>query len=1236
MTTSRLAGGMVWLVAPLVASAGLAAEFQVDDQTLLLSHFERGPRVADWAMGPAEFAGSGQTLSDGYYGRGIDLRGLALPDDYVDTATGRLPFPCWFGIWPKGNLNVTQGTYEFWFRVAPADQPQHWMYRTFLFTFYHRATDTKGSHGLLMPSLLDYRFVTLGGELVEGKVPFSPALNPDDWHHFALCWSPGEVALYLDGRCVGAHDLSGQHGLALCAQPHRPLGLCGLAIDELRISDSVRYAGDFEPGWKDGRRPPYAFPGVPGVQRFAARATPAWRPAERAAERGEELTADLGRFSLAVDKRTGGLTGLGWQSPPVRHAAQGVLLWEGLERRPLTAARAARVEAGDGRLSVTQTVAEAVELRHSVTARGDALDWTVRFRNVSDRELWLEALLGLPLPPGMTAEYFDMAATHADLSRPYRRDEYIFSLPLAAVSGDGRFLGAGIDPHQGVSSLVSEAVPGPDGLTVRQGTRLVLSPKEEHELHFVVVAGVSDSGVIDAVDGYQALSPDLYYHEPGVPIQSYMAISRYKEQYDLPDLWRTAYTANQWGHGPGLGKGDEWGTQRLWDVVAGSDSTRDDYAYTRRLMKMWGSVPGIHDQHRTRNKLAYDTAYALRRSHYVPNWAMRFVVETLWPEGMVGGDPLVAGQYYPQMYYANEFQTPLGEHYRWTTRQIMDHCGQWSPGFINDMCHTSPMRFTDAVARKTPGRAFSPDRGVYLVGAFGHVDRYREIRAHRDPRGFQQTIWSDGGVVSYALLANSAAAAIESFIVPEDVGGPEQSYAHARLMLGEKPMVLHYVPESDYLGMYFPPDRFTPAALRDYQRYVGAQLMLCAIRHGIHVTFDTVLGRQWLMEVNPILAESLIPGRKTVPAATADPRLFVVRSGNGADSFLVIGNEQPRPVTGDVVLLNRRFGGVPVFGAYFSGVVEQRIEDDGRRTRLPDVGVARRDVVALKGLALLHGGADGRVKSSFQGDGLTMSADLELDCRQPAELELNTFAPLYAVTSVTLDGREAAGARVRVPAGQHKLAVRWRAPALDFDAATWRAVELIKDGRPNFRLAGPDTPFDRGTVGMLNQFLAQYDVEDGQLGNLPQAEVATEPAAGDGWQVTVVTNAAVTPSRVRIDPARREIRIEGGSPGEARRAMVAFLRLVDRKYPHIAGIFPLQYYQGDTPWTKLRRQQTKEFFEQFADPKFLVKPVLNPDLEHLYDGGNLDFTGKYTLRAAPYLYEPTYGDDYVHGYRGEE
>jgi hypothetical protein len=299
---------------------------------------------------------------------------------------------------------------------------------------------------------------------------------------------------------------------------------------------------------------------------------------------------------------------------------------------------------------------------------------------------------------------------------------------------------------------------------------------------------------------------------------------------------------------------------------------------------------------------------------------------------------------------------------------------------------------------------------------------------------------------------------------------------------------------------------------------------------------------------------------------------------------------------------------------------------------------APRSLTGFKLLGRLKSAASADVVSTFAGDGLTMQVDLDIQASQPADLELNTFAPIYRIRRVTLNGRDAgASSSIALPAGESKVTVEYDTPVLPFSAADWDSVDLLAGGKANFCLvANTRSSFDAGTAGMLNAFLEQYDQEDSVLGNLaavPVQDVA--PQGFCGWRIFVRSNEPMTPSRVRIDRNGRSIYIEGRTPGEARRAMVVFLRLVDRKYPHIGRYYRLRS-DLKQPWETIDDEYTRGFFAEFPDRQWLNKPILRPELESLYQNGNVNFEGRYQLRLSPYILEPTYSDDYVYGYGSED
>ena len=82
--------------------------------------------------------------------------------------------------------------------------------------------------------------------------------QPGEWHHVAVTWDDKEAALFLDGAKKGSQALGnglfgadpsvfkGEFlvgGLSNADNSEGPEGL----IDELRISNTVRYLEDFKP-----------------------------------------------------------------------------------------------------------------------------------------------------------------------------------------------------------------------------------------------------------------------------------------------------------------------------------------------------------------------------------------------------------------------------------------------------------------------------------------------------------------------------------------------------------------------------------------------------------------------------------------------------------------------------------------------------------------------------------------------------------------------------------------------------------------------------------------------------------------------------------------------------------------------------------------------------------------------------------------------------------------------------
>jgi len=733
----------------------------------------------------------------------------------------------------------------------------------------------------------------------------------------------------------------------------------------------------------------------------------------------------------------------------------------------------------------------------------------------------------------------------------------------------------------------------------------------------------------------------------------------------IHDMLRVCYVGALWGHGPGHTKGDEYGNPRWWDRPDYYDDP--SYAHAYRMERLWGTLQGLRDLIPAYSRRVFDNCYAVRRSHYCPDLTPGWVIKELWPEYSPRGDPLAMDQYYGPIngnYIVNEHQTPLGQYFREMTRDYLRAKLGYSPGFINDMSHTSVFRHADPIAQKSPGRAFSRDKGPYVLGHCGRRDRYDVVTSFVDD-GHRITMWSDGGWMSYVTCGHSASMAIEGAYRSVYLTALGPAFRTARYLLGEKPLTALIHAAYDVQGRYFKPDQFTPESLRAYYRHMDESLSLFALEHGITLSCGYLPGHQEMIELTPLLVESVTLGRRTHPGGYVDPPLWMIRAGRGVQSLLALGNPSATEVRSDIRLLSRCFGGSPLFVPYFGGQADHQLAAEA--STISGVKLGGRGIAGYRCAGLLSPGATGQARISIAGDGIDLRLTFQLDLAQPAELAINTFAPIYRLDKLSVNGQAAEtgpDGQLALPAGTSAVEAVCRNRVFDFSARDWAAVELIKDGQTNFSLVADrglyfdpqageglkqiteptDFPFgfERGTAMMLNHFISQYDEENGRLGDYePAPIVAEKPKDYAGWTVILKTDPLAGEGRVRIDPATREIVLVGRTQGEVRKAMVTLLRLVDRKYPHVGTFVPIRgkgrlYQSGEKDpidvW--LDDKFDREFFHAFADPHFVTKPILRAEFESAYADGNRDFTGKYTMRVPPNIVEPTFADTFVYGYAG--
>lgn len=1220
------------------------APFTADENTLLLSNFEQSTRHADYSLGWNKFAGSGARLTEGYYGKGIDLRGYSYSSEKLGTDDYTAYYTGW-GFYPDGNINYRQGTLECWVKLNA--RGDNFLNAFITRTVKHEKGHYTGTRIGLNTNNLNFLIPFFNGEYREGRINFKQVKGfrknlSEGWHHFALCWSPGEAAIYLDGRIVAAWDMTGKQGMAIVANPVRYLQMADCVIDDLRISDIVRYPKDFEPNWKDGKRPADAFTGVSDVQRFPQKTEAPFRlnSLPQNAAKPVKFQNIPGEF----DQATGRLTD--------RNGAFGLRLFEGLDRKESAAPVCENFKDDGKQLAFTQNFGT-VTAANKLKAKGsDTVEWEITLENRSKREQWLEPILTIPVT-FHAKEIFDGTEIRQDLRFQRYRDTYRCTLPLTAASSDKEFISVGLDPSWPYNDLINIWQPGASA-AIAQGTRVALSPGEKFTMKFLVSQGGNGKfGALEAVDRYHQLFPEFYRLNPQVTKYSYLPATQYLTSSPYINMQRRGYAGGYWGHGPSHTKGDEYGTEEFWGMT--KYQQEKSWNHAARMEKMWGSLQGLRECILYDNKHSFDQGYAVRRFHTNPDQMPEWLVKELWPECKPNDDPLCFGQYYMPisgLLTINEYNTPLGKHINDQMLKYFNHgMKNYSPGWINDMGTSGALfRFNDEIAQKTNGRSFSADLGTFVRSPMGRQQRYQIIN-DLESNGYKVSIWSDGAWFSYTVQAFSSALAVEGSVFFENLTGNGAALEHSRNMLGEKPITA--MSDLNQYGMErlgVPPEVLKdPKAFRDFLRFHFDQLVLYALEQGIQLDPGSYLwGKQKMLELQPLLIDSTVNGRKLISGGVINQPLWLKRGGSGFDTVLMAGNYRNRSENAKMVFYPQYFGGAFIPVNYFGGKCTSEIGTDG--VHLAAI-VGPRDVAAWKIAAFWDGAGKVKTTSSFEGDGLSMSLELQLENSGPGILRMNPFAPLYEVENLELDGVKVNGSEVKMPAGKHVVKASYRNQVLKFTSGTWNRVELFKGTDTNFKLIASkghihkaairtwQMGFERGTADFFTDFARQYDWEDGVRGNtrLPEFIDQYDPSYA-GWQIALESNSDV--NGCFIQPEKRLISIKGRTQGEVRRAAVVLLRLLDRKYPMAGPLIPLEGHGGPfnrgtaLPFEKiLRGAGNAVLFKNLNDPDFLLKPLLNSEYEPLYSGN--DFTGKYSFKVSPFLFEPTYNDNFVYGYSGK-
>lgn len=240
-----------------------AGAFSVDDHTLFLAHYDNGID-ADFAKGDKKGAGYAEVDPEGKFGGALKaVSGAAIVDGYPRNFVAP-------GYRVKGNLNPECGTLEMWIKTTYSEKanpgnPSGYAFYRFMQLKRDEVKDEKTDRYkiLFMVTEKDYKpgarvlMIFTGGTK---SVNAAAGGFADKWTHYALTWEKGVVTLFINGTrfasmtndngmlylvpdvdndkfYIGGTVISDLHGADYGSNANS-------LIDELRISDNVRYTGN--------------------------------------------------------------------------------------------------------------------------------------------------------------------------------------------------------------------------------------------------------------------------------------------------------------------------------------------------------------------------------------------------------------------------------------------------------------------------------------------------------------------------------------------------------------------------------------------------------------------------------------------------------------------------------------------------------------------------------------------------------------------------------------------------------------------------------------------------------------------------------------------------------------------------------------------------------------------------------------------------------------------------------
>lgn len=1116
-------------------------------------------------------------------------------------------------------------------------------------------------------------------------IPVRPRLGAGEWHHVAYQWDEKQFSLFIDGRPVLAFPIKNPEGLLRpvdgihVAGPPWGIGLFKGSIDEIRISNCVRYPAEFEPSWRKGARPDYAGPGLKEKPSLSHRATRKTTPAvpvavlhvagSPSADARKKPTVATSLLALTLDPASGAPEAIAARGTRAVSPRMGLAVFDGRKKRPVEVVKGSTV-AKDNTATIRITTASRLGITQTVSARGELLRWDVAVRNGGGEQAWLEVHLGMPvIEPG--SRFFDGNSVRDAGRYDLGRTLYRYTLPLAAVFAKQRSLAVFLDPRRKLSYLSSRYSPpkeGDRGL-FRQGTRVVVDPGEEIALVWYVADADPQWGLAAVLETFHQAFPDAYRIvrdvDPRMNLGSAGNLTRASAVLDTgaaafqqADFARRIYAGYEWVWGPHGVEYDYLGTDRFWNRY---DWLEDEPEPCRRrytsILKRYSSLKDMHEKRKAYYHTINTRWLTAPACHSHPNLPYHKIVKEIGPDDFIA-DPAGQNPYMKtatRTKYTNIYRTPSGEYAKKNYRLFYEQLGGDFGGFALDVTHLGHARCLDPVALKAPGRAWDDEVGVYCAAALGLAE-FTEYLMGLPPRPYRKATIPNGGFCTYLQGATTSSALAEEHVGLWQGFGREKTYKAIRRAMGRKPCTVWGWQHSDRIQQRVQVLNPHGTLIRDLYRYLYALRMNQALRYGFYWAPRVANGVELFYQMQPVITEAMLAGYQDVPSAKA-PGLWVTRYGKGNATILAMGHEDPKPKRGNATVSLDRIGDdTPLLVEYFGEESPQSVR--GGKSVIPFTVPPRRSLV-LRGCMTLAGRHDLRAVTSVTGDGIQAALHVELTSPAPVTTAAAIRVPAYyRISAATLDGKPAPveGATVSLALEErrkHTLIVSLESTLIGGRKGEYANFKFLnEDATANFSVVIPKGSSDvvKGLAWHITEFFRVYQREVKGRSELrvlvpnyfDNREEAAPFLLEEGMPIRglpVYVNCGSTldakgaPVQIASDGSHITIRAKGEK--ELRAAVLYFLRMMGRIYQYI-GLYNVYGFRNFNDPVTAEWQKLANFHGRILiwdDSRYALKepradrveelgtkerlpPVKTVNMEDLYAG--------LRIRYAPTLFQPVW------------